>query len=238
VENPLTKIQREADKATAAALGEFDTCTLADALDRLGFQLRNHGFTHPGLHCFGSQCGPIAGFAATARVRASEPPVTGHSYLRHPEWWAELQSLPEPRIVVMEDIDLQPGSGACMGQLGAAICSAMHCVGAITNGAVREAGEASAMGFAMFAGHLSPARAYAHLVDHGGPVEIFGLRIRPGDLLVADQYGALSIPPQALPEVLPIASEIRQTKRSFVEFCRSDEFSVDGMESRIKQFQL
>ena len=226
------------DSEFVDALSAFGTCILADALDRLGFQMHNRGFARPGLQCFSHECGAVAGYATTARVRASDPPITGRSYFRHTDWWAEIQRLPAPRIVVLEDIDRRPGEGACIGQLGAALFGVLDCVGAVTNGSVRDIPEVAAMGFALFAAHTSPSRAYAHVVDHSAPVEILGLRVSPGDLLVADRHGVLSIPPETRPGLIETATEIRRGKREFVEFCRSEQFSIEGMESQLGKFQL
>ena len=149
------------------SLVQFDTCVLADALDHIGIQMH---------------------------VRASDPPMTGHRktghmYFRHTAWWQEISRMQSPRFIVIEDIDRRVGSGSCMGKIGAAVFSALDCVGAITNGAVREIEDVSSTGFGLFAGHLSPARAYAHLVDHSSTVVISGLTINPGDLLAADRHG-------------------------------------------------
>jgi 4-hydroxy-4-methyl-2-oxoglutarate aldolase len=231
-----------------ASLRRFDTCLLSDALEQMGLQLHNRGFTQPGLQCFAGPCGTLVGYAVTARVMAAEPPMVGntrvgHMYFRHTEWWAEMNRQPKPRIVVIEDIDRHPGAGACVGKVGAAVFSALHCIGAVTNGAVRELQDVSETGFTLFAGHLSPSRAYAHLVDHSSTVEIYGLKVVPGDMLAADRHGVLSIPPEALrlrdglPEIVKIAAEIQDRKRSFVSFCNSDKFSLEGMEDQLKQFR-
>ena len=125
-----------------------------------------------------------------------------------------------------------------MGQLGAALFSAFHCVGAVTNGSVRDIPEVNESGFALFAAHVSPSRAYAHLVDHSTPVEICGLTVKPGDLLVVDRHGLLSIPTEAHDRLIEAANNIRDHKRSFIEYCKSDQFSIDGMESQLRNFQL
>ena len=228
---------------TPGILSQFNTCILADALDTIGLRMHNRGYTSPGLQCLTERCGTFVGYAVTAHVRTSDPPVTGHKqtghmFFRHKDWWAEIDRTKSPRVVVIEDIDRRAGAGACMGRIGAAVFSALNCVAAVTNGAVREIEDVSNTGFGLFAGHLSPARAYAHLVDHSSTVEIFGLRVSPGDLLAVDRHGVLSIPAEALPKIAAIAEETRERKRSFVSFCQSSEFSLEIMESRLEQFQL
>jgi regulator of RNase E activity RraA len=63
-----------------------------------------------------------------------------------------------------------------------AILKAFRCEAIITNGAMRDVPGVSRMQVPMFGRYTAVSHAYAHLVDHGTPVEIFGLQIRPGDL--------------------------------------------------------
>src|SRR5665213_954499 len=216
----------------------YDTCTLADALAKLNLQAHSQGYSGPGLHCFTSSCSPVAGYAATARIRAADAPVTGHHFFRHSEWWSRIETLPEPRIVVIEDMDREPGSGACLGQVGAALFQALKCVAAVTNGAVRDVDTVDSMGFALFAAHVTPSRAYAHMIDHGQPVEIFSLPIHSGDLLVADRHGLIAIPLEHASEVCARAEEVRSQKKKFIDCCRSPRFSLDDLDPQLKELQI
>ena len=75
----------------------------------------------------------------------------------------------------MQDIDNPPGTGAFIGKVHANILMALGCVGAITNGTARELPGIEASGFQVFAGRLAISRAYIHVVEYGGPVEVGGL---------------------------------------------------------------
>jgi 4-hydroxy-4-methyl-2-oxoglutarate aldolase len=221
----------------AEALSLFGTSILADAMERLNVQLRNQGFTQPGLQCFDDRSVAIAGFAATARIRTSDPSITGQPFYRHPEWWDEIDRLPRPRIIVIEDIDRPAGIGASIGQVGAAMFGALDCRGAITNGSVRDAGVSSQMGFAMFGAHQSPSHSYAHLVEHSIAVEIFGLKINPGDLLVADRHGVLAVPPGLTERLFTEAEEVRRRKEAFTAYCKSPRFALGELEQKLKELR-
>jgi regulator of RNase E activity RraA len=222
----------------AENLALYDTCILSDAVNQLGLHLNTQGFMRPGLQCWSPGGATIAGYAATARVRSSDPPITGRTFFHHTEWWAEIDRLPRPRIVAIEDIDDPPGLGACVGQVAAAAFSALHCAGAVTNGSCRDLAAAGAIGFGLFAAHVSPSRAYAHLVDHSHPVKIAGLLITPGDLLVADCHGVLSIPAEHAARICDMAADLANRKRTFVQFCASREFSIGAMEEHLRDLQL
>ncbi len=96
------------------------------------------------------------------------------------DWWDYVASLPEPRVLVLQDCDHRAGVGAFVGEIHANIGSALKCVGCVTNGAVRDLTEVEALGFHLFSGSVSPSHSYAHIVEFGEPVEIGGLKISPG----------------------------------------------------------
>ena len=219
------------------ALRQFDTCILADALEKLDIRPLNQGFARPGLRCLNGQFGTVAGYAATALVRSSDAPVLGHFYFETSEFWSEIDRLPAPRFAVLQDVDAQPGTGACVGQLAAAILRALHCVGVATNGAVRDLAAVANLGLPLFAAHVSPSRAYAHLIQCGHPVDICGLRVQPGDLLVADCHGILSIPTAVAPKLPEVANDLLARKRQLIQFCQSSEFSLDRLKDEVKQFK-
>lgn len=229
----------QAHSITAAeldALKPFDTCILSDAIERLGGRLRNCGYTLPGLRQLTGDSELVVGYAATARVRSSEPPVVGTAYVPNLDWWPEIDRLDQPRVVVLEDLDSHP-AGACIGQSSAALFKALACAGVVTNGAVRDLAAISSMALPLFAGYLCSSHAYSHIVSHGQPVEIFGLTIKWGDLIAADVHGAILIPVETVPDLPKVAAEILKEKREFTEFCLSSSFSLEKLEGEIARLK-
>ena len=216
------------------ALREFDTCTLANAIEEFKVRLRNEGYTRPGLRCMNGSFRPAAGYAATCRVKAADPPVTGGYYFHRTDWWDALQSLPAPRLAVIEDLDPPPAAGACVGEVHAAMLKAFGCTGAITNGAVRNLPAVAAMEFPLFAGSAAVSHAYMHMIDFGTEVEIFGLKIRPGDLLVADCHGVISIPPEIAAELPAAAARVHAGRRRIVDVCLAPGFSTGKLQKAIE----
>jgi len=227
----LTEIQLE-------ALKQYDTCILADALETFGHRLRNEGYTRPGLRRMTGEQETVIGYAATARVRSSDPSVLGSSYVANYAWWPEINRALQPRIAVLEDLDPHPGAGACVGEVTAAILKSLHCVAAVTNGAVRDLQAVEALRFPLFASYVSPSHSYAHIVDHSHPVEICGLLIQPGDLLMVDCHGVISIPLDLAPALPAVAARLRDQRRIFVEFCQSANFSVDRVAEEVLKLRL
>ena len=213
---------------------QFDTCTIANAIERFGVRLRNEGYTRPGLRCVTGGSPRVAGYAATCRVRLSDPPVKGRTYEDRTDWWDDIESLPAPRIAVIQDIELEPGDGSVVGQVHAAILKAFHCAALVTNGAVRHIPVVAAMGFPMFAHSVTVSHAYMHMVDYGTPVEIFGLQVSSGDLLFADCHGVISIPRHIAADVVSVADEISRQARRIIDLCQSPDFTREKLLEAVK----
>ena len=216
------------------AIRQFDTCTIANAIEEFGVRLRNEGFTRPGLRCVTDSNACVLGYAATSKVRLANPPMTGGVHFDRTDWWENMGSVPEPRIAVIQDLDAAPANGACVGEVHAAILKALRCIGVITNGAVRDIPAVCELGFPMFAGSVAVSHAYMHSVDRGQPVEIFGLRIRAGDLLYADCHGVVSIPLEIAADLPEAAARIRSKEQRIVQVCLSPDFSTEELLKEIR----
>ncbi len=176
------------------SLARLDSCTVANAIETFDVRLRNTGFTDSSVHCLFDELPPMVGYAVTARVRTSEPPMEGVTYFDRTDWWNHVLTTPAPRIVVAEDTDAHPGLGSFIGELHANILLALGCVGVVTNGAVRDLPAVRATGFQMFAHNASVSHAYAHIYEFGKPVEVGRMKVRPGDLLHGDLHGVQTVP--------------------------------------------
>lgn len=217
------------------AIEQLDTCLVSNAIERLKARLRNEGFVRaPTLHCLFPDQPPMLGYAVTGRIRSSSAPVDARCYHENMNWWRYLTTIPEPRIMVLEDVDKYVGSGALVGELHAAIGIALNCRGFVTNGSVRDLPAVEAMGFHLFAGSVSVTHQYAHVAEYGLPVELGGLTISPGDLIHGDRHGVHSIPFSVVEDIPRMASCIKTEERELVEYCRSKHFSVEGLDRRLQ----
>lgn len=210
-------------------LRQFDTCTLSNAIEKLRIRPRNEGFATGETVCRFPSLAPVLGYAATGKMKAADQPVTGRCYHQHTDWWRYVDSLPKPRIVVIEDVDRPAGVGALFGEVHARICQALDCVAYVTNGAVRDLPGVERLGFQLFSGSLSVSHAYAHIVEFGAPVEIAGLRIASGDLLQGDSNGVLSIPAAVAGKLAETAQQILEDEQQLFSLCEEGDFSVEKL---------
>jgi regulator of RNase E activity RraA len=98
-------------------------------------------------------------------------------------------------------------------------------IGTITDGGVRDLDEVERLGFYYFASAVLVSHANVHLIDVGGPVEVGGLRVQPGDLLHGDKHGVAQIPLDLAPKIPEAAQRIEEAERKIIALCQSPDFT-------------
>jgi len=216
-------------------LRSFNTCVISDAIETFGVRLRNEGFATAGFRCLFKNFPPLVGYAATCKIRSAHPPIVGSRYVERIDWWKHITSVPPPRVVVMQDIDREPGTGAFLGVVHVNILKAMGCVGAVTNGAARELNDIEASGLQVFTGRLAISRAYVHIVEFGSLVEVGGLKIQPGDLIHGDRYGIINVPKDLAAQLPEVAAKISQQKQQVIELSQKSGASFEELGLAVRE---
>ncbi len=214
-------------------LRRLDACTVADAIETFRERLRNEGFTDGLVRCLFPHLPPMVGYAATVKIRGSAPPVAGRQYQDRTDWWDYILSVPAPRVVVVQDVATQPGTGSLLGAVHVNILRALGCVGAVTNGAVRDLRAAEALQFPLFAGHVSVSHAYVHIIEFGTPVEVNNLKAHSGDLLHGDLQGVQSVPQDIAAQIPAVAARMAEKAAALISLCQSPEFSVEKLRAAV-----
>jgi len=218
-----------------AAFRRLDTCSVSNAIETFDCRLRNEGFADATLRCLFDDLPPVVGRAVTARIHCSAPPPVGHTYPDRTDWWSYILKVPPPRIVVVEDADPYPGTGAFVGEVHAAILQALGCVACVTSGSVRDLTAIHASGFHCFAASPAVSHAYAHVIDFGGRVTVGGLGIASGEVVYADRHGVLTIPDDILDQIPAVADRSREAEQGILRLCRSNGFSLDTLRALVQE---
>lgn len=212
------------------ALKKISTPSVCNAIETFELQARTEGFIKENIHPFFPELGVMVGYAATARASAVSPPTPDQVALRY-ELMNLLLTLPEPRIVVIEDTDSPDCLGAFWGEVQTNIHQGLGCIGTVTNGGVRDLDEVRSMKFQLFAKRAIPSHAYIHLVDVGKPITIGGLTIKTGDVIHGDQHGVARVPIEVAREIPAAVKKIEEKEQEIIRYCRSFEFNVEGLKS-------
>ncbi len=208
------------------ALQALDTPTVCNALEVAEPDRRAVGFNVKPLVCAHPELPPVVAFARTARMRATRKPEKSPDSVGYYTYIAE--GGPLPSIVVVQDLDEVPGYGALWGEVNTNVHLGLGCHGVITNGSIRDLPD-SAKDFQMLAGMVNPSHAWVHVVDWGGPVNVHGMEVTDGDLIHADQHGAVVIPPDSAQRVVDAAKTLMARERILIDAAKQPGFNMDKM---------
>jgi regulator of RNase E activity RraA len=208
-------------------LRRWDTPTICNALEIVVPARRGRGFTlypfvaaDPGLE-------PICGLARTGQIRAAQPSGRTAEQDRQARigWYEYVAAAPMPTVVVIEDLDEVPGTGAFWGEVNSNIHRGLGVQGCVTSGSFRDLGML-APGFQIIGGMINPSHAHVHMVDFGREVIIHGMTCAHDEVVHADRHGAVVIPAEAVC-ALPAAIDLCTRKESVIlQMCKREDFNI------------
>jgi len=223
-------------KAQAEFLQSIDTPTVCNILEVVAPQRRGFGYTVKHLHCPFPDLPPMVGFAKTATFRTKDAvPLGEASYVgKRMDYLDYVAAAPQPGIAVLEDIDGEHvGFGAFWGEVQSNVHKALGCLGTITNGAIRDI-PMIAPGFQMLAGSIAPSHAYVHVVDFGGKVTIHGMEVENGDLIHADQHGAVVVPLDVIDAMPAALQKLTAQEERIIKAARAPGATVASIKAAMK----
>jgi regulator of RNase E activity RraA len=219
--------------AVLVELGRASTPSVLNGLKRLGVPVADlQTMDRYAVRAISPELGPRVGFAATRTVRTERggtPPDERRAAEMAEVGEAQLRRLPEPRILVVDNVGDWRGPVCIWGDVAATINLASGVVAGITNGPVRDVPEMTALGFATWAAGPDVGGGHVELVAVGEPVVVGGVPVQDGDLLHADLHGVARIPLEVaadLPAAIRAHAELEQR---VVEVTRSPGFTVESI---------
>ncbi|MHA6196091.1 RraA family protein [Pseudomonas wadenswilerensis] len=199
-----TTLTREND-ALLAALETLDTASLSDALDSLGLAGGLAGLNQqvPGTRC--------VGFAYTVLYE----PVQERSGFRNAANY--IDAVPSNAVIVSSN----PGRTDCTtwGDILTHVAVSRGIRGTLIDGAARDIDTVQRLNYPLFSRvrFMQSAKNRVQLKATQVPVEVSGVTVQPGDLVVCDSSGCLVIPAARADEVIRRARAVEQTERDIIQ---------------------
>jgi regulator of RNase E activity RraA len=219
-------------KAQAEFLQSMDTPTVCNVVEMVAPERRGHGYTVKHLFCPFPNLPPIVGFAKTVTAKAKEKVALGSYMDKRLDYLDYVAAEPRPSIAVIQDLDDEAGYGAFWGEVQSNIHKALGCLGVVTNGSIRDI-PMIAPGFQMLAGSLSPSHAYTHVEDFGIPVTVHGMEVKSGDLIHADQHGAVVVPLEIIDKMKAALDDLNAREARIIKAAK-EIGTVDAIKAAIK----
>lgn len=208
----------QTDSRIISQLLGVSTPNVSDALDRLGIEGAPQGIlpAYP--------CAKIAGPAATLKVvpfgQAEESIVLG-----------TLRAIVKGGAgsVLVVDGSENPHVNSFGGVAGA---TAKHhgLAGCVSDAVVRDVDEYKGYGMPVYCKGIvqQSVRGRSACAGHGMEIRLAGVRVRPGDYILADDNGTVVIPAERIEEVITFAQKVKATEERVIAEIRAGADPVEA----------
>jgi len=220
------------------SLTQFDTPTISNAIEvaqgTRGYERFTRGTPVSAMNGAKAMCG----YARTAKLSGIKPPTESPEIIkaRRLEYFKYMAKGDEPTVCVIEDIDPAPQVSAWWGEVHTAVHMGLGMSGALTNGVVRDLDDHEP-GFPVVAGSIGPSHMFVHVTEIDTPVTVFDLTINPGELVHADQHGAVVIPEDVMPTLGEAIKTLLANEQIIIAPAREPGFDIDKLVEAWKVFE-
>lgn len=219
-------------------LRNVDTPTVCNAIEVAQGKRGFNGFTRGTMLCSAPSEPAIVGYSRTAKIAAVRPPSEAPEVIRERRmaYYKYMSEGPAPSVAVIEDVDFPNCIGAYWGEINTTVHKGFGMSGALTNGVMRDLGDLP-QGFPVVAGSVGPSHGFVHVREVNTPVSIFGLSVNPGDLIHADQHGALVIPEDVVGQLEDAIQKLLSTERIVLDAAAQPGFDFNAFQSAWEKFE-
>ena len=237
-------MNRKLSHADLLELKRWNTPTIYNGWEQITEQnIGRDGFNLEPVTDFMPQMGPMVGYAVTVVIEPGNKKHKTNNPDSLKQYRKYMASVPEPKIVVVQDLDKPVIYGSFWGEVNSNIHRALGCVGTITDGGIRDTDEMNNAGFKALARGLCVGHAWSTSVKWNCEVEVFGRKVQPGQLIHADKHGFLVIPEEDQEEILEASRFMDSNENNnMIQVARSssgkstDEI-LDGLNKAIERFK-
>jgi regulator of RNase E activity RraA len=215
-------------------LRKYDTPTICNVVELFDLRPRTAGYMDGRIQACYPKLPPMVGFAATATFRSAEEPRTGDVYSGLAEQVASFASLPQPTVVVFQDLD-DPPAAATFGEVMCSTYKAFGSAGLITSGTGRDLDQVEALHFPCFTGGTMSAHGYCRIERINVPVRVGGVVIHPGDMLHGDRNGVTTIPKGIAETVARACADFVAAEAVVLDYLKAGKVTTDGYAAAHKE---
>ena len=224
--------------AALQRLVELDTPTVANGLELLKRRDPTVGYTGPDVRALMPEMGVRVGIAVTARMDTT---TAGRDEDSHPaafyEWLRQIGRVvgtgtdtdgPLPVFAVIESVGTKPRHTVTIGDGMGTQMAMAGVTGFLTNGCIRDLAGVRAVPLACWAAGVSPMHGLIRWLDVGSPVVIDGMTVRTGDVIHADENGALCFAADLVEDAYLQAQVVREKESKLFEALKKPGMTIEA----------
>jgi len=219
-------------------LRAVDTPTICNAIEVAQKKRGFDNFTRQQLVSTEPEAPAIVGYALTAKIGGKAAPTESPDVLkeRRMNYYRYVAEGARPGLVVIEDTDNAQACGAFWGEINTNIHKGFGIEGVVTNGLVRDLGDLP-KSFPVLAGSLGPSHGFVHVQEYACPVNVFGMQVKPGDLIHADRHGACVIPQDIHHLMEEALDKLAASEKVILDAARAPGFDFAAFEAAWAAFE-
>jgi regulator of RNase E activity RraA len=213
-ELPVAEKPASADHPLTAAalqqLGEYDTALLANLLRFVDSTPTHQWYMGNQIGSLIPDVGPTVGVAVTCELDTSTPDHEADGDAEG--FWqqvAEIELMDVPVVWVVSCVGSRPRHECIMGDGMGKLLHAAGCVGAVTNGGVRDLAGLRSIAFGAYGSGVAIHHCNMRVRQLNIPVEVGGITVMPGDVIHANNEGVIRLPNRAVDKLLDKAPAYR-----------------------------
>ncbi len=218
---------------TIAALREFDSATISNAIEHFRVRDQTSGYASYELECQFPDYKPMVGYALTCTADTTtagdKRPMQLH------RMFDLMVQMPKPIVIVVQYVGPDRLRSCLSGDLFALTVQRLGAVGLVTDLGNRdkEGIRRNAPGYQVFCPGWVVSHGYGVYMDYGVTVCVGGLAIRQGDLLHGDANGLLQVPLQVVDRLVEQARATVTEETQILEYLKGPNVDLEGIKRRI-----
>lgn len=191
-------------------LAEYDTALLANLMRFVDTTPTHLWYMSNEIRALLPDVGPTVGVAVTCELDTSTP--DDESDGNADDFWTQLsqmEAMDVPTVWVVKCVGSRPQHECIMGDGMGKLLHAAGCVGAVTDGGLRDLPGLRTIGFAAYGSGVTIHHCNLRFRRINTPVDIGGITISPGDVIHANAEGVIRIPEAAVTKLADRAPAYR-----------------------------
>ena len=216
------------DPRVLETLAEYDSATVQNAgILARGYVDVDLDYSGPGLTRMVGGEDTVVGYAITAELTPIHAQETATDWDEYHDLIAYADG---PTIAVLKDVDAPARRGAIIGDGMAYRFAALGALGSVVDGNARDVPGIRQAGLNLWASGRVPGHGPFGIVQCATTLDIHGLRIAHGDILVCDADGVTRVPVDEAEQIAEQCAMVRTKESELHEIFSRPEFTVDDYE--------
>jgi len=230
-------MQKKLRQELVDLLTKTDTPTICNAIEQAQGKRGFNRFTRKTPAAMHQSAQVAMGYARTAKIAAEHPTersAEDNQKIRM-DYYRHMSQGPRPAICVIEDTDPEP-VGAYWGEVNTNVHRGLGLSGTLTNGLIRDLGLCPP-DYQVIGGGIGPSHRFVHIEDIDCEVEIFGMKVAPGEFVHTDRHGACVVPEEILPELDRWIARMQEFEKIVIDPAKGKNFTFETLEAAWRELE-